>query len=380
MTTDDDARDDDAGPSRDGSGFGGPRSDDFRSDGLVARRPEAAAGAARDSADIADLLRSLNDELREDEAPRSSTRPMPGGGGDETLSFSPIGDGAMAGGWLTSPPFVALAIVAALGVGGGAIWLGGGDSSERSAPPPALVVADGRNAAPTESGGAPSLISRAPVGGAVAPAAPPADPIGTDSRPTDRPSTDRPPPDQPPAGPQPRLLTPGQTATVVRPAVEAPPPSIATVVVPPMEDDAPTTPAVAPRPAAAPPTAVGRAPTQKPAAQPVHQPPHQLANQPASAATRMAPAVKAPAGGAATAAAGRADGGFAVQLGTFSVAANADSLVARLERAGWRAYGLDWRDARVVRVGNYPDRAAAKRAADRLRAELSLSGIVIDIR
>lgn len=410
MTTDDDARDEDAAPPRVGPGSARPA----RSEGLVARRPEPSAGArgsdlgdepgmspppafaatgpraggARDSADIADLLRSLNDELREDEAPPSRAtggrgaredvgHDEDGDGRREMPRFAPTGDGPMAGGWLTSPPVVALAIIAALGVGGGAIWWGGGDSSDSAAPPPSLVVANGGSGGYADSGPPPALISRSPDSAAVAPAA---------SRPAvQTPTYQTPTPTAPPAAPTaptsaaaPRLLTPGQTATVVRPAVEAPSAASATVVVPPMEDGGDVGPSSTPSPA------VVRAPVQKSAVQQAPQAPAPAApgSRTAAAAPPKAPAKTASSGGAS---AGRSDGGFAVQVGTFSVAANAESLVTRLERAGWRAYGLDWQDSRgrtwrVVRVGNYPDQAAAKRAADGLRDKLSLSGPIIDVR
>ncbi|HRQ80587.1 MAG TPA: SPOR domain-containing protein, partial [Azospirillaceae bacterium] len=100
--------------------------------------------------------------------------------------------------------------------------------------------------------------------------------------------------------------------------------------------------------------------------------------KPAPTPTPATPAGKtaAPVGGA---------GGWAVQVGTFSVSANADQLARRLSQNSRQAYVVDWQDRqgrtwKAVRVGNFANEAAARAAAAQLKSEMSLSGQVIDLR
>ena len=88
------------------------------------------------------------------------------------------------------------------------------------------------------------------------------------------------------------------------------------------------------------------------------------------------PASSAPATASATAA-----GPWSVQVGAFDSRQQADALQQDLRRAGFEAYlttlGTGEGKTRFrVRVGTFPDRALAQRAADRLRAERSLPTFV----
>nr|WP_246500661.1 SPOR domain-containing protein [Azospirillum rugosum] len=79
------------------------------------------------------------------------------------------------------------------------------------------------------------------------------------------------------------------------------------------------------------------------------------------------------------------DGHFAVQVGTFQIADNADALLRRLRDSGYTAQVVDWTDAEqrswhAVRVGGYADRATAKRAADSLKARMGLPALVVGTR
>lgn len=74
-----------------------------------------------------------------------------------------------------------------------------------------------------------------------------------------------------------------------------------------------------------------------------------------------------------------------MQVGTFSVTANADSLAQRLQGGGFQAYTVDWTDSsnrswRAVRVGGFADQAAARREAEQLKSKMGLNPVVITAR
>jgi cell division septation protein DedD len=94
---------------------------------------------------------------------------------------------------------------------------------------------------------------------------------------------------------------------------------------------------------------------------------------PARQVTRLRPEVLSP---------GAPAGRFAVQVGSFAESRSAEGLVARLRERGFDAYvspsagsgGARWR----VRVGPWPSRPDAERAAARLKAEEKLPTWVLD--
>ncbi|HEY0835919.1 MAG TPA: SPOR domain-containing protein, partial [Azospirillum sp.] len=78
-------------------------------------------------------------------------------------------------------------------------------------------------------------------------------------------------------------------------------------------------------------------------------------------------------------------GAFAVQLGSFQKAENAEALSGKLAAKGFRAYTMDWTDAaqtqwKVVRVGAYDSRDDAARVAGELKASFGLSPMVVNAR
>ena len=64
-----------------------------------------------------------------------------------------------------------------------------------------------------------------------------------------------------------------------------------------------------------------------------------------------------------------AKGGWSIQLGSFSSAANAEKLARNLRSKGIRVYVSTQGNKRRVRAGPFPDRAAAERAAAKLSAQ-----------
>lgn len=78
-------------------------------------------------------------------------------------------------------------------------------------------------------------------------------------------------------------------------------------------------------------------------------------------------------------------GGYAIQVGTFQVAANAEGLARTLTAKGYGAYVADWTDDRgntwkVVRVGPYPSQGQAMRQKQEMGKALALSGVVLRLR
>lgn len=255
--------------------------------------------------------------------------------------------------------FVAVAIIAAAGVGLGSFWLAPSSSRRGSAggdaPPPLIERAAPDASAPSRA----ASDSAPPPPVVMSPSQIPPSSLGT----------------------SPRLLTPGQTATVVRPA---PDPATddspaATVVVQPstLPSSAPpssnpqSVPNMLTAPAAAPPI------IPRPVAAAKPPPPPRV--QPAAPAPAVAPAPAAPAGHVG------GPGRWAIQVGTFSVIGNADILAKKLTQGGMHAYVVDWkdrqgRDWKAVRVGNFAAEAAARAAVNDLKNQLNLSGQLIDLR
>lgn len=115
-------------------------------------------------------------------------------------------------------------------------------------------------------------------------------------------------------------------------------------------------------PVAAPPPAAPAPPPVQPA--PAKQ---------AAPAKKVAPTKKAaPAKKAAKS-------GYAVQLGSFSKAANARGLRDKLAAKGYAAFVESAGSVTRVYVGPQPSRAAAEKMLKKLRAEMKLEGIVVTL-
>ncbi|PWC45972.1 hypothetical protein TSA6c_03325 [Azospirillum sp. TSA6c] len=339
--------------------------------------------------DIAKLLRALNEDLRadpqDDDVEYEEEEPA-------ARSRLPLGK-------------IALALVAAGGIAVGVVYFGSGD--------PAPVTTAANSGAPMVPAPA---ITRAPANQAPANPAPGTTAPATGSLPT--------PATTPPAAATqtpPVQSAPAQTAPSAAPAppvaaLPASPPPVLKVPEPPSVPA--TAPAAAPKPRATAPAdstpavqkpespkseaAKPEAPKQEAPAdtgslQAMLAPPKEAAKRP-SAAMPAAPATPpaassgtgepkqaakaaAPSAPAAQAPAGR----YTVQVGSFSVTGNADSLVQRLQGNGFQAYTVDWTDSsnrswRAVRVGGYPDPAAAKREAEQLKSKMGLNPVVVTTR
>lgn len=317
----------------------------------------AAKEGGRDQADIARLLRALNDDLRDDEpaSPRGGLRAEPASPAPPPPRYPSTG--RMIGGKPSSIA-VGVAVVAAAAIGLGSILFSGPSTPNGGGEPPNLIVPSGGASTAAPSAQSPSAQSTVRGAGTAAIAQPVA-----------------PPPIIPPsaASAPTGMLTPGQTATIVRPQTDPGASESATVVVQPLAPD------VGPAVPAASPAAPPRAPSPAAAAKP---PP--VAAPVKTAPAPVAPPVATPSPASKTPPVGGA-GNWAVQVGTFSVSANAEQLARRLSQNGRQAYVVDWQDRqgrtwKAVRVGNFANEAAARGTAAQLKTEMNLSGQVIDLR
>lgn len=171
-------------------------------------------------------------------------------------------------------------------------------------------------------------------------------------------------PARPPTGPAPGAPAdepPAQAPAAPAQAVAAAPP-------PPPQEAAPA-PAPEPAPAAAAPSEAAVAAAASAAGSPV---PANVAAEPPPPAAEPAPKPRPPA---------RVErhGSFTVQVGATQSKGDADRLAARFASRGARVVegdaagiGKVWR----VRVGSFPDRAAAARLADRIARETGVKGFV----
>lgn len=334
--------------------------------------------------DIAKLLRALNEDLRadpqDDDVEYEEEEPA-------ARSRLPLGK-------------IALALVAAGGIAVGVVYVGSGD--------PAPVTTAANSGAPMVPAPA---ITRAPSNQTPGATAPATGSLPTPATTPPSAATQTPPVQSAPAQTAPSAAPPPPVA-----ALPASPPPVLKMPEPPSVPA--TAPAAAPKPRAAAPTesapAIQKPESPKPEAakpeapkqeapadtgslQAMLAPPKEAAKRP-PAATPAAPATPpatssgtgepkqaakaaAPSTPAAQAPAGR----YTVQVGSFSVTGNADSLVQRLQGNGFQAYTVDWTDSanrswRAVRVGGYPDAAAAKREAEQLKSKMGLNPVVVTTR
>lgn len=350
-----------------------------------------------ESEDIAKLLRALNDDLR--------AQPIDDADLDGDEEDAPGSPGLPLG-------KIAAALVAAVGIGVAVVVLDPGGtptapatSTAELAPPAPAITRAAPASPPTATTnppqGAPEpLIARAPA--PLPPSsAPVAAPPPVAAAPAPPPAVS-PPPAAPPSlrVPEPPALPP-PGATVTRPVPATPvarqpdPPPVSRPQAPVQRAEAPAPDSIAPPPPAAPKAAntgelqamlsppreprdtarTPAKPTEPKAAETRPAEPKAVESKPAPSAAK--PAVSRPAA--------IPSGRYTVQIGTFKVAANADSLTRRLQGNGFSAYTLDWTDAsnqswRAVRVGGYPDAAAAKRAATQLKTKMGLDSAVVSIR
>ncbi|WP_353858590.1 SPOR domain-containing protein [Azospirillum formosense] len=379
----------------------------------MADAPADDGGEARD--DIARLLRALNDDLKAD--PAEDDDLLSPDAGRKAERHLPIGK-------------IAAALAAAIGIGAVVVMLDQGGEAP-SAPPAPLITAV--PSAPAPGGGSPS---------AVAPAQAKPEPLITRAAPAPvQPTQAQTTPAQPqppmqtqtvvaPAAPAPAVATPpmalpqipppalkvpeppalpSPTPAAAKPAEPAPHPvetaeSAKTPAHPPVSTIAPppAEPAKAPAPvksaetaelqamlSAPPPPAAPQRPAAvaRPAPQPAKPAPKTASTTPASTTPASTPPATAPSSGVLTppASAVAADGRYAVQVGSFQQADNAEGLVRRLRGLGFNAYALDWTDAEqrswhVVRVGGYADTAAARQAAASLKGKVEAQPIVVSTR
>lgn len=366
--------------------------------------PDSAAGTGADSGDIAKLLRALNEDLKADPA-EDGIAELDDGTALATERHLPLGK-------------IVAALVAAAGVGFAVVMLD--QDGNTPPPPPAPLIAAAPSApaiatpgqTPAQGGASTVTIATAapatvaPVPGTPAPATPA--PTTRTPAPASTVTVPMPPAAALPQTPPPALKVPepppvalpapstGPKPAPVESTVklpEVPPPSIAAPE-PAMAEPAPTAKPEAPK--AAPPQpepakaapAPSKSPAEtaelqamlapKPPARPAAEatrPAAPKATKPQLEPSRPAPAASAPVPTVP-------NGRYAIQLGTFQVAENADALVRRLRDSGFNAYALDWTDGeqkswRAVRVGAYGDSTAAKRAADSLKAKMGLQPIVV---
>ena len=377
--------------------------------------------------DIARLLRTLNEDLRDDMKDDLRAGPR-APEDDDPLDLDDLGDGEDTEVERRRIPFgkIAAALLTAAGVGAGVVYLDrrnneaqvetaavtpaapasqatgpatsqitaqGGASP--AAPPPLVLRAPGT----AGTGAAPeALITRAPTAGPVA--APPAPPPAVKAAaelppaPTEPPrltlQTAKPVPEPAPA---PVSAAPAPAA---QPAVAAPPTAPAIV-------KAPLTVAEAPKPAAptapvqnaSPPTAPVPNALAQSAPPPAEPPPSAPAKPDTAELQAMLSPKPAPAGKDARKVrstpaerprpAPAPSGSYAVQLGSFQKAENAEALSGKLTAKGFHAYTMDWTDAtqtqwKVVRVGGYESRDDAARVAGELKAAFGLTPMVVNAR
>ena len=362
-----------------------------------------ADNATSDNDDIARLLRALNEDLKADPQAMASDPPDEDDEDEEVANTRhfPLGK-------------IALALLAAGGVGVGVVMF---DGSKTDAPAPAQMAAvmpvgqGGASTAPAPltlnpkpAGAAQpeALIARAPVPGpAPAPVPVAATPVPPIPAP---PGRVEPAPVPPPVLPG----APSGTQTVVKqieppamPKMDAPKPVQAKAVEAKPAPAEPKAPEIlkAPEPKA-PEVKVAEVKTPEvkapeviaPEAKPPESNPTELqamlsppkSSQPAGK-TRKVKATAAPVE-PATAPAPRpvvsATGRWVVQAGSFSVLENAEAVQRKLAAKGYSAQVIDWTDSaqrswKVVRVGGYDNQADAKRVATDLKSNLGLSPLVV---
>ncbi|CAO3414375.1 hypothetical protein [Azospirillum endophyticum] len=327
--------------------------------------------------DIAKLLRALNEDLRADPQ-------------DDDVEYEeeePASRGLPLG-------KIALALLAAGGIAVAAVYFGSGDpapvttaanSSAPMVPAPAITRAPANPApaAPTaNSGTAPAATPQAP--------ATQTSPVQTQqSTPSSVPSSAPPPPVAAlPASPPPVLKVPEPPAVPATAPAATPKPR----ATPTAENNPPPTvqKPESPRAEAAKPEQPGAAtPTDTGSLQAMLAPPKDAPKDTAKRSPAAAPPVP-PAGNGEAKPSAKATtappaGHYTVQVGSFSVTGNADSLAQRLQGNGFQAYTVDWTDAsnrswRAVRVGGFPDPAAAKREAEQLKSKMGLNPVVVTTR
>jgi cell division septation protein DedD len=107
--------------------------------------------------------------------------------------------------------------------------------------------------------------------------------------------------------------------------------------------------------------------------------PHPIRQPRPSQAPLFSPAVPTPPV-ASVAAVAAVEGRYTIQVGAYAQAENSAETVATLSRRGYTPYVVEIHGARgllhVVRVGRYPDRGTAARAASDLRRKARMEAIV----
>lgn len=378
---------------------------------LTAPTRSGTIPASQESEDIAKLLRALNEDLKDDPTDEiaEDEEELPENRG---LPFGKI----------------ALALLAAAGIGAAVVMLGqespqvAEDSAATQAATQAMTQAATATAGSQIATAPPASVTRAPEpliarAPAIPPtpttAAPPPPPAAATLNPPPALKAPEPPP-LPAVVAAPPQLAPTVQRTITQPAAQLPasqPPAVQPQPSQPVALPPPAPAPVAPPATATPPVTVARAPEPPPpapappprSAEPARVEPPKPApvakSEPGELQAMLAPrdAAKpaartpqrskpeAPAASAEAPATTVPDGRYAIQLGSFQQAANAEALVGRLKANGFQAYAIDWVDAsqrswRVVRVGGYPDTAAARRAGAEVKSKLGIDSNVVSTR
>jgi hypothetical protein len=314
---------------------------------------KAAETGGTENDDIARVLRALND----------GSRP-----GDHQPLADPFDDGSAQRGFTGFVASLLLTLIV-LAAGLATVYAAYGESvfttvgawftgGERAATVP-VAPAPRRGDVPPEG-----LIARPN-----APTASPAPPASAQPAPVPTPQATVPAPAPVPA-PQAAAPVPATPA----PAAEPPHPVPVPAPVEAKPESAP--PPVAPAPKAAPAPVAPEQPAPAADSKPA-KPSTPPVVEPKAAEPKPAPAATGPAAPSASR--------FAIQVGTFSVAANADDVKRKLETHGYPVQVIDWTDKagkawRAVRVGPYKTDTDARKAATDLKSGLNIAGQVLVVR
>ncbi|WP_448189315.1 SPOR domain-containing protein [Azospirillum sp. sgz301742] len=395
--------------------------DEIKAADTKATANKGDSATTSDNDDIARLLRALNEDLKAD------PQVIAADGDDEEDE-----DAEVAAARHFPLGKIALALLAAGGIGVGVVMFDGSRTDTPALDQTAAVAPVGQGGASTSSlpltlnpkpaGTAQpeALIARAPAPGP-APTVVPAAPVPAAAAPV--PPIPAPPGRVEPAPVPPPVLSgaPSGTQTVVKPIepppvpkldapkpapAKAPEPKVAEVkpaeikpvekapeILKAPEPKAPEIKQAQAQPQAPEVTAPevkapeAKAPETNPAELQAMLSPPKSAQPSAKArkASKAAPAPAEPGAAPASRPAVSATGRWVVQAGSFSVLENAEAVQRKLTAKGYAAQVSDWTDSsqrawKIVRVGGYDSQADAKRVAADVKSSLGLSAMVVSGR
>lgn len=325
-----------------------------------------------DNDDIAKLLRALNDDIRPDAKTTAEAEyadDADDDGEDEAPRQMPYGK-------------IALALLTAAGIGLAVVVLDGSRST--TTPPPSA----GSAMVPSQT----AETLPAPPAAATPPASAPG--MGAPSSGYPQPSYAQSPGYGQPAvtrsgQPEALIARPGSPGGMAGAGMAAAPSQLQTQTVP-IPSVAPPTSGQPPAPVAAVTTPVSP-PSEAPRNAVAAIPPADTAALQAALAPKTPPRpvlvkpTRTQPEEPATPARNIPDGRYSVQVGTFRDAANADSLLHKLNSHGFRAYSVDWTDQnaqswRAVRVGGTDSQNEARHLAAELKSKLGINGYVVSAK